>query len=406
MGPASVPATSNEGPDPLEESSATSRPRLRITALAVGWLLVAVVLSAAGWFKTINLFVLAGYVLVALLGVNVWLAWWAAARLSARRQPVTPTFPGETAVLFAEVTNASRRPVTAVVTDRAGENRAAWLLAPLAPGETRRLAARWEFRTRGRHPVGPMEVDAAYPFGLAHATRAIAPPGEVLVLPPIGAVDLAKFRRWLIRGGAGDAHVRKPTRRPAPGLGDVRGVRAYRSGDSPRDIHWKTSARRNQLLVRDYDRSEPLDLRVVIDPWLPRGVVPPEAARRLEWALSAAASLVKTWCEADDPTDLTVVVPGTPPVVRSGRGSPSFVRTALVPLAELTGRPTIPPVPPELVRGRSNRTARLLVSSRPGGPLADAFRRAGLPFAVVDPSSPPAWFTPPPALAPSAMSPR
>jgi uncharacterized protein (DUF58 family) len=381
-----------------------SPPRLRFAALAVGWLLVAVVLAVAGWYKTLNLFVLAGYLLVALLGVNVWQAWRAAARLSAGRQPVPPIFPGETAVLFAEVTNHSRRPVTAVVTDRSGDNRAAWLLAPLARGETRRIAARWEFADRGRHEVGPMEVDAAYPFGLAHVTRTIAPPGEVLVLPPVGSVDLAKFRRWLIRGGAGDARNRKPTRRPAPGLGDVRGVRPYRPGDSPRDIHWKSSARRNQLLVRDYDRSEPLDLRLVIDPWVPEVPAPIVAARRLEWALSAAASLLKAWCESDEPADLTIVVPGTPPIVRSGRGSPSFVRTALVPLAELHGTPTVPPVPPELVRGRSNRTARLLVSTRPAGPLADAFRRAGLPFLGVDPTAPPIWFTPPTMLALSTVA--
>lgn len=384
---------------------AEPRPRLRPTPLAVLWLLIAVGLAAAGWFKSINLFVLAGYVLVALLLVNVRLAWKTASRLNARREPAAPTFPGETAVLNAEVTNASRRPVTAVVTDRCGDHRAAWLLAPLAPGETRRVSARWEFAARGRHPVGPMEVDAAYPFGLVHVVRRIAEPGEVVVLPPVGAVDLVKFRRWLIRGGAGDNKSRKPTRRPAPGVGDVRGVRTYRPGDSPRDIHWKSSARRNQLLVREYDWSEPLDLRVVIDPWLPADTPPGHRdRRRLEWALSAAASLLKTWCEADEPADLTLVVPGKQPVVRSGRGVPTFVRTALLPLAELPGTPHVPAVPPELVRGRSNRTARLLVSTRPAGPLGDAFRRAGLPFVAVDPTAPPGWFTPPPALMLSTVA--
>ena len=58
-----------------------------------------------------------------------------------------------------------------------------------------------------------MEVDAAYPFGLIHSVRPIGGADEVMVLPAIGGVDLAKFRRWLIRGGAGDNKYRKPTRR-------------------------------------------------------------------------------------------------------------------------------------------------------------------------------------------------
>lgn len=388
------------------DSAPPSRPRLRPTLLAILWLLVAAGVAAAGWFKSINLFVLAGYVLIALLLVNVWLAWRSAFRLTARREPSAPTFPGEAAVVNAEVTNASRRPATAVLTDRCGGHRAAWLLAPLGPGETRRVSARWEFSARGRYAVGPMEVDGAYPFGLIHVVRPIAAAGEVVVLPPLGSVDLPKFRRWLIRGGAGDTMQRKPTRRPAPGVGDVRGVRAYRPGDSPRDIHWKTAARRGQLFVREYDWSEPLDLRVVIDPWLPAGTYPGHRdRRRLEWALSAAASLWKTWCEADEPADLTLVVPGTPPTVRAGRGSPTFVRTALLPLADLPGTPDVPTVPPELVRGRTNRTARILVSTRPSSPLGDAFRRAGLPFVAVDPTAPPAWFTPPSTLVLSTISP-
>jgi uncharacterized protein (DUF58 family) len=382
------------------------RLNIRPTLLAVLWLLVAAGVAGAGWFKSINLFVLAGYVQIALLGLNVWMAWRSATRVTARREPASPTFPGETAVLNAEVTNTSRRPVTAVVTDRCGEHRAAWLLAPLGPGETRRVSARWEFSARGRHVVGPMEVDGGYPFGLVHVIRPVSEPGEVIVLPPVGAVDLAKFRRWLIRGGAGDTKQRKPARRPALGVGDVRGVRTYRPGDSPRDIHWKTAARRGQLFVREYDWSEPLDLRVVVDPWLPAGTPPGHRDhRRLEWALSAAASLLKTWCEADEPADLTLVVPGKPPVVRAGRGSPTFVRSALLPLAELEGTPDVPPVPPELIRGRSNRTARLLVTTRPASPLGEALRRAGLPFVAVDPTAPPGWFTAPPSLALSTVSP-
>jgi uncharacterized protein (DUF58 family) len=315
-----------------------------------------------------------------------------AARLRAVRLPSHPLYPGEAVPIASEVTNASYRPVTASVTDRSGDNRAAWLLAHLPAGLTRQLAARWSFPSRGRHPVGPLAVDASYPFGVIHAVRELAPPGEVVVLPAVGRVDREAFRRWLVRSGSGDGHSRRQARRPLSGHGDVRGLRPYRPGDSPREIHWRSSARRGQLLVREYDRSEPVALLLVIDPW---GGPGPESARRLEWALSLAVTLGVTWCEADDPADLTVIVPGTPPRVLAGPGTPGFVRHAFAPLADLAPADAVPPVPPELLRRGTSRSARVLVSTRPASPVGDGFRRAAVTFSAVDPTAPPVWFTPP-----------
>ena len=131
-------------------------------------------------------------------------------------------------VVSVEVANPSSRPVTALVADRAGWNRAAWLLAPLGAGQSRTLTARWTFPARGRHPVEPLIVEASYPFGLVRAVRVLTGPGEVFVLPAVGSVDLGGFRRWLARGVSGESQSRRPSRRADPGTGDVRGLRPYR----------------------------------------------------------------------------------------------------------------------------------------------------------------------------------
>ena len=258
--------------------------RKRITRAAVFWAVVAIIVIVVGWLKNINLLFLLGYVLVSLLLVNAWVAWRSSRRLVARRLPTIPVYPDEQVVATIEVTNVSRFPATAVVTDEAGPQQVAWLLAPLAARESTLVQTRWAFPARGRYRLGPLVANSAYPFGLIHALREIAEPGEVHVLPPIGSINLEDFRRWLIRGGAGDSQTRRTARRSGPGCGDVRGLRPYRSGDSPREIHWKTSARRNQLLVREYDRTEPLDLVLILDPWLPAN--PSGEARRRPKALS------------------------------------------------------------------------------------------------------------------------
>ena len=52
---------------------------------------------------------------------------------------------------------------------------------------------------------------------------------------------------------------------------EYHGLRGYRSGDSPRWIHWRTSARRGELMVKEFEHQNEQDLAILIDPWLPRG---------------------------------------------------------------------------------------------------------------------------------------
>lgn len=375
--------------------AAPGRPRVRVTRAAVVWVGVAVVLAVVGWYKSINLLVLGGYLLLALLGINLAAAWLVAGRLRVTRLPPPPTFPSEFVTVTAAVTNVSTRPATALLTAAAGPNRAAWLLAPLAGGDTQPLAAAWAFPTRGRHVAGPVVVDSAYPLGLVHVFRPLCDPTEILVLPALGRVDLAMFRRWLVRGGGADVPAPRSSRRAAPGTGDIRGLRPYRAGDSPREIHWRSSARRGQLLVREYDQVEPLDVTVVVDPYLPADPTPADRAA-LEWVLSLATTLAQAWATADAPADLTLVVPAAGgPIVHHGRATPAFVRRAFASLAEVAGTPAVPPVPADAVRRRSRRATRLLVSPRAGGPLLTGLRTGGLAVREVTPHTPAAWYTAP-----------
>ena len=41
-------------------------------------------------------------------------------------------------------------------------------------------------------------------------------------------------------------------------------------GDSPRWIHWRTSARAGELMVKEFEQQNEQDLAILIDPWLPR----------------------------------------------------------------------------------------------------------------------------------------
>jgi uncharacterized protein (DUF58 family) len=393
-----------------------------LTRAAKVWIAVSLIVIIVGWFKTINLLVMAGYFLLALLAVNLRLAWRATSRISAARLPTTPVFAGETFTISATVTSDADHPITTLVTAESGANRTAWMFAPLAAQEQKPIAARWTFADRGLKSLGPFIVDSSYPLGLVHVIRPIASADSVVVLPRVGAVDVELFRHWLRRRAAGDGETRRPSRRATPGNGDIRGLRAYRPGDSPREIHWKTSARINQLVVREYDRTEALDIVILIDPYLPESIntsdiVEPglwqtkkaenaEAIRRLEWTFSLAVSLAMALCHADSPAELMLILPGNPPQSYRGRASLEFVRQAFAHVAVLPATARVPLVPADFVRPRSGRASRLVLSPRADSPLLGSFRQAGLTCADISAERPPLWFVPPPGLQKMATEPN
>lgn len=361
------------------------------------WLGVVLLIGFIGWFKAINLISLLAYLLLALLLVNLLMAWRMVLRVSATRTPPPPKFAGETSTVVGEIRNSSTDRAVVTVRESVGGFPRTWFVSTLPGGGAVEFAGPIQFARRGRYPVPAMEAASGYPFGLVELTRPLLTAGEVVVLPALGQVDVAAFRRWLVRSaGAADLH-RRSHRRMAQSDGDVRGVRTYRPGDPPRDVHWRTSARRDQLMVREYDRSPPQDLLIVLDPWVPSGS-DRGFSGKLDWALSLAVSVAWGWAHADSAGSLILLVGGTAWTARRGPSTPGFVRTGFDVLADLAGSPSVPPIPPELLRG-TERALRLVISTRPNGPVAGELRAKGLAVAAVDPAVTPVWFVPPRAVA-------
>jgi uncharacterized protein (DUF58 family) len=380
-----------------------SRPRrLRLvwTREFAVWFGVVVLVGVVGWLKSINLLSLLAYLMVGVFLVNALLAWRMVRKVSADRTPPPPLFAGEPVILVGSVTNASVTRAVVSVRETTGPAPRSWFLPAVPPGATLPFTGPVEFARRGRYPLPPLEAVSGYPFGIVQVRRPLFDAGEVWVLPPLGFVDLLEFRRWLVRSAALEESSQRVLRRAVPTDGDVRGVRPYRTGDSPRDVHWRTSARRDQLMVREYDRSPPLDLTVVVDPWVPSVPTDRLSLGKLEWALSLAVSVAWAWVHGELPGDLTLLVGGPEWTARSGPGTPAFVRTAFRTLAETPGYTALAPLPPNLFRP-AVRSSRLLVTTRASGPLPGELRATGLGVAIADPGMPLPWFTPKPPGEPA-----
>ena len=125
---------------------------------------------------------------------------------------------------------------------------------------------------RGWLDLPRIRVSTTRPLGLARAWSYVWSQAPLLVYPR-PEVDGPP-----LPSGSGD----RVQSRVQPTGDDVHHLRGYRSGDSRRAIAWKPSARRDTLLVREYE--QPLGADIVLD-WRGAGQLPHEAriSRLARW---------------------------------------------------------------------------------------------------------------------------
>lgn len=122
---------------------------------------------------------------------------------------------------------------------------------------------------RGLMPLPRIELATVQPLGLARAWAYAWPDLSLLVYP---APEAQAPPLPAPAGGDGRARV-------ARSGDDVHHLRGYRSGDAPRSVAWKASARRDQLLVREYE--QPRSAQLTLDWRLTAGVAYEQRIRRL-----------------------------------------------------------------------------------------------------------------------------
>jgi len=103
--------------------------------------------------------------------------------------------------------------------------------------------------TRGAHELAGIRVSTRFPFGLFSKSRVLELPGELLAYPQLDR-KLRPARQ--VPAGEQDA---SGAPRPREGC-EVSGLREHHEGDSFRRVHWKSSLRRGELLVREAEDTE------------------------------------------------------------------------------------------------------------------------------------------------------
>ncbi len=136
---------------------------------------------------------------------------------------------------------------------------------------------------RGHYRVGPLSVRLVDPFGLCELARAFTTSSDLVVTPALTALPPVPLGGdW---AGGGDSASRAAA---SAGSDDVT-TREYRYGDDLRKVHWRSTARTGELMVRREE--QPFQSRAVLlldtRARAHRGDGPGSS---FEWAVSAVAS--------------------------------------------------------------------------------------------------------------------
>jgi uncharacterized protein (DUF58 family) len=253
-----------------------------------GWTLLiggAVLWVAGRLLGAVDLFVL-GTGAAALVGLATLLARLPGPRLEVRRELHPPrVYAGTESRVELIVSNAgSRRTPVFGLRDPfdGGRRQARFLVSPLAVGESARAAYRLPTERRGIFALGPLEASVTDPFGLAARTLRVAGASELTVYPHIDSIAPLPHTR----GDDPLSGADHPTGVALSGE-DFYALRAYEVGDDLRRVHWPSTARLDELMIRQNEM-----------PWQARVTVLLDVRQRahagesLELAVSAAASVV------------------------------------------------------------------------------------------------------------------
>ena len=237
-----------------------------------------------------------GVLLLALPLASILLVARARHRIQLSRT-VTPgrVPPGRPASVRLELSNLARLPTGVLLAEDDVPYvlgaRPRFVLDRLDAGASAAVGYSVRSDVRGRWEVGPLRLRVTDPFGMCEVTRPFSATDPLVVVPRVHRL------RPLTAAGSWSGSGESSTRSAGSSTEHDVAVREYRQGDDLRRVHWRSSARRGELMVRRDEQPHLMRATIVLDTRgaAHRGDGP---ASTFEWAVSAAASIATSLVES------------------------------------------------------------------------------------------------------------
>ena len=344
-------------------------PRNGITLAGLTFIAISIIVLIAAINSASNIL----YILFGLM-VGAFLAAALFARLSLRRLTLSRALPdhliaGEPAEIEYRIENPKRLwPAFAVRLEEMnlsmpgrGTPAAAYFLH-VPPRSTATAFARIIAPRRGLLPLSAIRLRSSFPLGLLVRFRRLTLPGQLLIYPRVGTLHrrIALAYRDAVESGTMTSQRRG-------GNDEFYGLREYRPGDNIRAIHWRSTARTRQLMVKELTANAPPQMIVLLNARAWRSF--PEGRETVERAIELAATIACDGFIENFAVGLAIAGLDTlPPSPLMGRGARAAILHRLALLDPETLAPTTAfPFPNHL----AGRAQWILINLRRADPWQD-----------------------------------
>lgn len=244
---------------------------------------------------------------------------WLVRRLSVVRHGPERAEEGETITFHVEVTNHGFLPRFMIeltdhlpfvgTTDGPLSHGAKTLgIVSYVPGNgKRRFEVPVLCEKRGFYRLGPVGLASSFPLGLAEARQERNEGVQNLTIYP----DIFTIIALPLRGAPSQIHRGGYLLPEGSGAAEFSGLREYRRGDNPRHVHWPTTARLNELMIKEFEPLASACIIIALDQSASANVGEGRQAS-FEYAVRIAGSIAKYACSNNLP--IRVVGEGARPL--------------------------------------------------------------------------------------------
>jgi len=257
--------------------------QIRVPGAGLGYVLLILLVAVAATNTGNNALFLVLALMLAFLSFSGLISRWNLRGLEVSVKAPEELYANRPSLLQFEVKNrSSLLPHWFLMVH--GERRERARLVPMLPrgGQSRGWLELLR-RRRGRHRLRDVHVASPFPFGFFRKAQAYAVNLDLLVYPELFEGE------GRTPGGIGDFGTEGASQQ---GRGqDLRQLRKFRTGDDPRNIHWKQTAKTGSLIFMEKEERQGKQVSVIFDNGVAGTPLEERDLLRFEQLVSEAATV-------------------------------------------------------------------------------------------------------------------
>lgn len=345
-----------------------------ITICREGWIFLLILgfLIASALLRNVNLLILMSGMMIGPFLIHWWIVTRALRQIEIERRLPKGVCANDLLVVDLTVYNHRKRFSSWFLTiedtiycEHPSRPKTKQTVALIVPHLTAKQSFATSYQGRlelpGRYRFGPIQISTRFPFGFLRQSVTLNQTETLIVYPEMGTLS----RKWTSLLTSINPSSRRTRHRKDHMEGSFYALRDWRSGDSKRWIHWRTSAKHGELKVREFQQQRNQDIAIILELWAPKQANQHQLSI-IRQAVSFTATIAEDLCRHGD-SDLLVTASGSENMLAFGAGSNLLLREIMTQLACIThiSQDNLSVVIKQALEKSSNSAKLVLISSRP-----------------------------------------